>query len=83
MKPILCALCASLLLAPLSFACDGDNGKCDSQKKHESSLADCDKCKKDGDKCDKCKKPEGTLTDCDKCKKGDADKDKKAEGSLA
>ena len=80
MKQLLCALCAALIIAPMSFACDGDHGKCEPPKKNESSLAACDKCKK-GD-CDKDKKAEGTLAACDKCKKGDCDKDKKAEGTL-
>ena len=60
MKQLLCALCASLILAPLSFACAGDNGNCASQKKADFTVADCGKCKKGGD-CDKDKQPDGKL----------------------
>ena len=82
MKLLLSAICASFIIAPLSFA-DCENGKCgkDKEKKEGTILADCGKCKKDGD-ADKEKK-EGTLADCGKCKKdGDCDKEKK-EGTIA
>jgi hypothetical protein len=86
MKLFLSALCASFIIAPLSFAAPaaelkqevlaGACGKCD-----------CDKCKngKCSD-CDKCKKSEVLLTDCGKCKKKECDKDKEkkeGEGTLA
>ena len=66
MKLFLSALCASFLIAPLSFA--ADCGKCkkdgdcdkDKDKKAEGTLADCGKCKKkDGDK--EPEKKTGTL----------------------
>ena len=84
MKLLLSAICASFIIAPLSFA-DCEKGKCgkDKEKKEGTILADCGKCKKDGD-ADKDKKKEGTIADCGKCKKdGDADKDKKKEGTIA
>ena len=83
MKLFLSALCASFIIAPLSFSAPaaelkqevlaGACGKCD-----------CDKCKngKCSD-CDKCKKAE-LLADCGKCKKKDGDKEEeKKEGTLA
>lgn len=80
MKLFLSALCASFIIAPLSFAKDCEKGKCDKEKKEETILADCGKCKKD---CDKEKEAEGTLL-AGKCKKdGDCDKEKEAEGTLA
>lgn len=86
MKLLLSALCASCIIAPLSYA----NSAKDSNK--EVILADCGKCKKD-DGCDKDKdkdkekKAEATqVAQCgDKCKKDDdgcgKDKEKKAEAT--
>jgi hypothetical protein len=80
MKLFLSALCASLIVSPLAFAGKCEKKECDKEKKEETILADCGKCKKDGDK-DK-EKEEGTiLADCGKCKK-DGDKEKE-EGTLA
>lgn len=89
MKLFLSALCASFMIAPLSFADDCEKGKCDKEKKEGTVLSACDKCdceKCKDDKCadcDKCKKAKDGLqlaSDCDKCKKGD---EKKEEGTLA
>jgi hypothetical protein len=84
MKLFLSALCASLIIAPLSFANECEKGKCDKEKKEGTLLTDCGKCKKEGE-CDKDKKDSGTLAaDCGKCKKeGECDKDKKDSGTLA
>ncbi|MEI8039066.1 MAG: hypothetical protein WCJ14_11810 [Verrucomicrobiota bacterium] len=79
MKQLLCALCASFILAPLSFARDSAQSQCDSSQKNQPTLAECGKCKKDGE-CDKDKKAEGKLAECGKCKKGEDDK--KPEGKL-
>ena len=77
MKLILHALCASLIIAPLTYA--GPSNKLTDN----STAAACDKCKKDGD-ADKDKQPDAKLAGCDKCKKdGDADKDKQPDGSRA
>ena len=87
MKLFLSALCATWIIAPLSFASDCEKSKCDKEKKNEPALVDCGKCKK-ADDCDKkdgdCdKKKEGTtLAACGKCKKDEgADKEKK-EGTF-
>jgi hypothetical protein len=81
MKLFLSALCASFMIAPSSFSAECEKGKCDKEKKEETILADCGKCKKkDGDKEEE--KKEGTLAG--KCKKdGDCDKEKEDEGTLA
>lgn len=88
MKLFLTALCATWIIAPLSFAKDCDKGKCDKDKKNEPTLVDCGKCKKSGDcdkkdgDCHKDKKEGTSLAACGKCKK-DADKDKeKKEGTF-
>jgi hypothetical protein len=97
MKLFLSALCASFIIAPLSFSEECEKGKCDKEKKEEGTvLADCKKCKEG----DKEKKEEGTVLagkckdgeECDKekeegtlagkCKEGECDKDKE-EGTLA
>jgi len=72
MKLFLSALCASFIIAPLSFGTVKD-------LKEETIVAACGKCKKDCDKDEA--KEEGTLAG--KCKK-DCDKDDaKEEGTLA
>ena len=88
MKLFLSALCASFIIAPLSFASECEKGKCDKEKKEGTVLAaDCGKCDsekcKSGkcDDCDKCKKSGELLADCGKCKKKDGDKEKE-EGTL-
>jgi hypothetical protein len=80
MKLLLSALCATLIGAPFAFASDCEK-KCDKEKKEETLLSDCKKCKKDGE-ADK-EKAEGTLL-AEGCKKkdGDCNKDKDAEGTL-
>ena len=50
MKLFLSALCASLIVSPLAFAGKCEKKECDKEKKEETILADCGKCKKDGDK---------------------------------
>ena len=84
MKLLLSAICASLIIAPLSFAKDCEKGKCDKEKKNEPTLADCGKCRKDGgcDK-DKDKKAEGTLAEGGKCKKKCGKEEEKPELVLA
>ena len=61
MKLLLSAICASFIIAPLSYAADCEKGKCgkDKEKQEGTILADCGKCKKDGD-ADKEKK-DGTI----------------------
>jgi hypothetical protein len=73
MKLFLTAFCASLMIAPLSFAEKCEKGKCD--KKDEATLL-AEKCEKG--KCDK--KDEATLL-AEKCEKGKCDK--KDEATLA
>ncbi|MBC8127690.1 MAG: hypothetical protein H8M99_11180 [Gloeobacteraceae cyanobacterium ES-bin-144] len=92
MKLFLSALCASLIIAPFSYA-EGDceKGKCDKDKKEGTMLVakedcGCTKCK-EGTKCadcDKCKKAEDKLmaSDCGKCKKEGAKEEEKAAGTL-
>lgn len=78
MKLFLSAICASFLLAPLTFASDCEKGKCDKEKKEEGTIAG--KCKK----CDEgegAKKEEGALAG--KCKDKKCDEEKKEEGTLA
>ncbi len=72
MKLFLSALCASFIIAPLSFA-DGCKKECDKEKKEDTILAG--KCKKE---CDE-EKEEGTLL-AGKCKK-ECDEEKE-EGTL-
>ncbi|MBU6171103.1 MAG: hypothetical protein KGQ87_06395 [Verrucomicrobia bacterium] len=89
MKLFITALCASMLVIPMSYADDCEKGKCDKEKKEGTLLSDCGKCEdkkacdkvceKDCDKkCDK-EKQEGTLlSDCGKCEdKKDKDCEKK------
>lgn len=89
MKLYLSAICASLMIAPLSFAsdcgkCKKDDG-CGKEKKEETILlSDCGKCKKDADKEKETKKEGTVLADCGKCKKdADKEKEKAKEGTLA
>ena len=80
MKLFLSALCASLIVSPLAFAGNCEEGGCDKEKKKETITADCGKCKKDGDKEEK---EEGTLLADGKCKKDGEECDKeKEEGTL-
>ena len=64
MKLFLSALCASFLIAPLSFAadcgkCKKKDGDCDKEKQEETTLvADSGKCKKKDGGCDKEKQEE-------------------------
>ena len=63
MKLLLSAICASFIIAPLSYADCGKckkDGDCGKEKKEGTILADCGKCKKDGD-ADKEKKKDGTI----------------------
>ena len=64
MKLLFSAICASLIISPLSFANSCEKGTCDKPKQDEPTLAACGKCKKD-DGCDKdkdkAKKAEGTV----------------------
>lgn len=92
MKLIITALCASMLVIPMSYADECEKGKCDKEKQEGTLLTDCGKCKdkkkcdKDCDKdcekdcekkCDKEKKEGTLLTHCGKCKdKKDKDCDK-------
>jgi hypothetical protein len=82
MKLFITALCASMLVIPMSYASDCEKGKCDKEKEEGTLLSDCGKCedKKDKD-CEKkeCDKEEGTLlADCGKCEdKKDKDCEKK------
>lgn len=79
MKLFLSALCASFIIAPLSFSEECEKSKCDKEKKEEGTvLADCKKCK-DGDK--EKEKEEGAIL-AGKCKDGDKEKEKE-EGTLA
>lgn len=85
MKLFLSALCASFIIAPLSFGASAAD-----QKQETIILADCGKCKKDGKKeacpkdCKKdCCKKDGALADCGKCKKDGAKEEPKKESTLA
>ena len=75
MKLFLSALCASFMIAPLSFAASVE------ELKDDTIAADCGKCKKDGEKEEA--KEEGTLVDCGKCKKDGDKEEAKEEGTLA
>ena len=89
MKLFITALCASMLVIPMSFADECEKGKCDKEKQEGTLLSDCGKCedKKDCDKecekdcekkCDKEKKEGTLLSDCGKCEdKNDKDCEKK------
>lgn len=80
MKLFLTTLCATFLVAPLSFASDCKK-ECDKEKAKEEGTLLVDKCK-DKEGCDK-DKEEGTLADCGKCKDKDKDEDKeKKEGTV-
>lgn len=88
MKLFITALCASMLVIPMSYADDCEKGKCDKEKEDGTLLSDCGKCedKKDKDcekkECDK-EKEEGTmLAEGGKCgDKKECDKEKE-EGTL-
>ena len=88
MKLFITALCASMLVIPMSYAEDCEKGKCDKENKEGTLLSDCGKCedKKDKDcekkECDDEKK-EGTVAgNCGKCKKDGDSPEKKEEGTL-
>lgn len=85
MKLFITALCASMIVVPMSYADECEKGKCDKEKKEGTILADCGKCDKDCEKkCDKDKKEGALASSCgDKCKKdgeSDGKKDDKKEG---
>jgi hypothetical protein len=87
MKLFITALCASMLVIPMSYADECEKGKCDKEKQEGTLLADCGKCedKKDKDcdkECDKEKKEGAFASNCDKCKK-DGEKEEKKEGTFA
>jgi hypothetical protein len=96
MKLFITALCASMLVIPMSYAEECEKGKCEKEKKEGTLLSDCGKCedKKDKDcekkECDDEKKEGTLLSDCGKCedkKDKDCEKkecdDEKKEGTFA
>jgi hypothetical protein len=88
MKLFITALCASMLVIPMSYADDCEKGKCDKEKQEGTLLSDCGKCedKKDKDcekkECDEDKKEGALAGNCGKCKKDGDSEEKKEEGTL-